>query len=182
MNCEQLTDISAKTTDEKYIKFISDVGWKYQTKEELDAGYARLVKTQRGDPLTWEEFLAELQIEGDPATAKQLYHTLRQYVECGALSAYDLYHYAKYRWCIKCPKAVTAYQIGKKRWAVNSCSEVITEERAKLMVNADFGFEASRIKLLGVPYYDATDWNYITFHCGAYDWVMWNGNLHQIYQ
>ena len=36
--------------------------------------------------------------------------------------------------------------------------------------------------LLGSPYYDATDWNFIPFHCGAYDWLMQNGELYQIYQ
>lgn len=33
-----------------------------------------------------------------------------------------------------------------------------------------------------IPYYDATDWNFICFRCGPYDWLMQDGELHQIYQ
>lgn len=182
MELEQLNEISSRTADQKYIKFISDEGWKYDTEADALAGYARMVKAEQGDPLTWEEFWAELRIKDDASTAQKLYQTLRQHMENGALSAYQLYGYARFRWCIRHPEAVVACQIGPKRWAVNSCSETISEDQAIQQLNSWYGFEANRIKLLGTPYYDATDWNFIRFRCGPYDWVMQDGDLHQIYQ
>ena len=182
MELEELAEISSRTTDQKYIKFISDEGWKYETEEELAAGYARMVKAEQGSPLTWEEFWAELRMDGDSTAAQKLYQTLRRYMESGALSACQLYGYARHKWCIRHPEAVIAYQTGPKSWVVNTCSEEIPEDRALLLVNSEFGFEASRIKLLGTPYYDAADWNFICFRCGPYDWLMQDGDLHQIYQ
>lgn len=182
MNQEQLSEISSRTADQKYIKFISDKGWKYETEEELAAGYARMVKAEQGEQLTWEEFWAELQMDDDPTAAQKLYRTLRRHMENGALSAYQLYGYARHRWCVRCPEAVMAYQTGPKRWAVNTCGETISEDRARLLLNSEWGFEASRIKLLDTPYYDATDWNYIHFRCGPCDWIMQDGELYQIYQ
>ena len=182
MNQEQLAEICSRTADQKYIKFISDEGWKYQTEEELAAGYARMVKAELGSPLTWEEFWAERRMKGDPPATQELYRTLRRHMENGVLSAYQLFGYARYGWCVKCPEAVIAYQIGPKRWAVNNCGETISEDRARLLLNSEWGFEASRIKLLGTPYYDATDWNFICFRCGRYDWLMQDGDLHKIYQ
>lgn len=182
MELEQLARIRSRTVDQKYIKFISDEGWKYDTEEELDAGYARMVKAEQGSPLTWEEFWAELRLNDNDPAAKKLYQTLCRHVESGALSAYQLYGYARHKWCVRHPEAVIAYQIGPKSWAVNTCSETISEDRARLLLNSEWGFEASRIKLLGVPYYDATDWNFICFRCGRCDWLMQDGELYQIYQ
>ncbi len=182
MDQEQLNEISSRTSDQKYIKFISDEGWKYGTEEELTAGYARLVKAEQKIPLTWEEFWAELRMDGDPSAAQKLYQVLRQHMESGALTAYDLYQYARFRWCVRCPEAVIAYQTGPKRWAVNNCGEAISEEEAIQRLNSEWGFETRQIKLLSTPYYDATDWNFIPFHCGPYDWLMQDGELHQIYQ
>lgn len=170
------------TSNQKYIKFISNEGWKYQTEEQMLAGYARMTKAEQGTPLTLGEFCAELRAEGDAETAQQLYSVLRGHVKNGALSAYGLYQYARFQWCISCPEAVIAYRTGPKRWEVNSCDKSISEERAVLLVNPEWGFEASRIKLLGTPYYKATDWNFICFRCGPYDWLMQDGDLYQIYQ
>lgn len=182
MNHEQLNAISGRTTDQKYIKFISDEGWKYHTEEQLTAGYARRVKAEQGTPLSLEEFMAERGATGDNVLVKQLYHKLLPLVEKQALTALELYQFAKFGWCRNHPEAVTAYQTGPKSWAVNTCDEEIPEDRALLLINSEYGFEASRIKLLGTPYYDATDWNFICFHCGACDWIMRNGELCQIYQ
>ena len=161
MEHEQIMMIYQKTSDKKYAKFLSDEGWKYDTEAAALAGYARMVKAEQGKPLTWEEFWAELRMEGDTSAAQKLYRTLCEHMENGALSAYQLYEYAHHRWCI---------------------SETISEDRARLLLNSEWGFEASRIKLLGIPYYDATDWNFICFRCGPYDWIMQDGELHQIYQ
>ena len=182
MEQEQIVTMCQKTSDKKYAKYLSDEGWKYNTEADALAGYGRMVKSEQGEPLTWEEFWTELRMEGDTSAAQELYRVLRRHLENGALTAYDLYGYARHRWCIRCPEAVVAYQIGPKRWAVNTCGETISEERAIQRLNSEYGFEASRIKLLGTPYYDATDWNFICFHCGPYDWLMQDGELRQIYQ
>ena len=71
---------------------------------------------------------------------------------------------------------------GKPSWAVNTCDTEYQEECAKLLINSEWGFEASRIQLQGTPYYDATDWNFIRFRCGPLDWLMKDGELYQIYQ
>ena len=111
MELEELAEIRSRTADQKYIKFISDEGWKYETEEELAAGYARMVKAEQGSPLIWEEFWAELRMDdNDPAAAQKLYQTLRRHMENGALSAYDLYKYARFRWCVRHPEAVVAYR------------------------------------------------------------------------
>lgn len=182
MKYEEIMMRCQKISDKKYAKFLMDNGWKYETEEEALSGYERMSKSQNGALLTLEEFLTELRIEVDAASARQLYDILLGLTEKGALSPYDVYLYASFGWCAKCPEAVIAYQIGPKRWAVNNCPETISEERAKALIVSDFGFDASRIKLLGIPYYDATDSNFICFRCGVYDWVMKDGDLHQIYQ
>lgn len=182
MEYEQIVRLCEKTGNEKYIKFLTNEGWRYEDEQDALDGYARMVKAEQGGPLTWEEFFAELRIENETPAAQALYHTLLGLVEKGALSTYALYQYARFQWCVKRPEAVIACQTGPKCWAVNSCAEIIGEERAALLVNSNFGFEASRIKLLGESYYDATDWNFIRFQCGPYDWLMWNGGLHKIYQ
>ena len=182
MEQEQIMQLCEKTSNEKYIKYLRDVGWKFEDEQSALDGYARMVKAEQGTPLAWAEFFSELGIENETPAAQALYHTLLGLVEKGALSAYGLYLYAKFRWCVKHPEAVIACQIGPKRWAVNACPEIIGTERAVLLINSSFGFEASRIKLLDAPYYNATDWNFVHFRCGDYDWVMQNGELHQIYQ
>lgn len=182
MDNDQLEAIRNKTSDQKYLDYISDQGSKYQTEEEMLAGYARLAKSKQGIPLSLDEFLQELQADEHTDTAQQLYSVLLGYVKKDALSAYGLYQYARFWWCIKHPEAVIAYQTGPKRWEVNNCDDTISEERAIVLLNSEWGFEASRIKLLGTPYYEATDWNFICFRCGPYDWLMRDGELHQIYQ
>lgn len=182
MEQEEILKICQKTSDEQYAKFLVDEGWKYDTESEALAGYHRKVKSMTGTLLTFEEFLAELRDYDDIELLQNLYNTLHGYVEKGILFPPRVYQYAKFRWCLKKPEAVVAYQTGHDCWAVNNCAESISEDRAKLLINAEFGFEASRIKPLGIPYYDATDWNFICFRCGAYDWLMQDGELHRIYQ
>lgn len=182
MEQEEIMKLCQETGDEQYAKFLMDEGWKYDTENEALAGYQRKVKSVTGTLLTFEEFLEELRDYDNVELLRKLYHTLHGYVEQGILRPLCVYQYAKFRWCLKKPEAAIACQIGRDCWAVNNCAEAISEERAKLLINSEFGFEASRIKLLGIPYYDATDWNFICFHCGAYDWLMRDGELHRIYQ
>lgn len=145
------------------------------------AGYDRMKRSTNGTLLTFEEFWAELENTGDERTLRQLYDTLCKYVQMVILSPYGVYQYARFRWCLKHPEAAIACQTGPKQWKISTCDEVISEDRALLLINSEFGFEASRIRLLGTPYYDATDWNFIRFRCGPYDWLMQDGELYQIY-
>lgn len=98
------------------------------------------------------------------------------------MTVFDLYQYARFRWCRNHPEAVAAYRAGPHSWVVNTCDTEFQEECAKLLINSEWGFEASRIKILGTPYYESTDWNFICFRCGPYDWLMRNGELYQLYQ
>ena len=84
MELEELDESCNRTANQKYIKFISDEGWKYETEEELAAGYARMVKAEQGSPLTWKEFWAELRMDDDSNAAQQLYRSLRSLIEHGA--------------------------------------------------------------------------------------------------
>ncbi len=88
---------------------------------------------------------------------------------------------------MKNPEAIIAYQIDPywetpihRKWAVNNCSEEITEEAARVKVCEKFGFEASRVKIIGTPYYDATDWNFIRFDCAGWAWLMVDGAIRQV--
>lgn len=64
---------------------------------------------------------------------------------------------------------------------MNNCAEEITEEAARIAVCEEWGFEASRVRIIGTPYYDATDWQFIRFDCACMAWLWCNGNLHQVY-
>ena len=68
------------------------------------------------------------------------------------------------------------------KWAVNNCDAEIAEDTARIKVCEEWGFEASRIKIIGTPYYDATDWQFIRFDCAHMTWLWRNGNLHQVYE
>lgn len=182
MEQEELTKLCNQANDKGYIKFLMDEGWKCKDEADAQVRYGRLRKAMDGIPLTLEEFTAELEAGPADVLAEQLYNALVPLVAKGALKALDLYDYARFRWCRNHPEAVIAYQTGPKRWAVNNCGETISVEQAILRLNSEWGFEASRIRPLGTPYYDATDWNFIRFRCGPYDWLMQNGNLYQIYQ
>lgn len=181
MELDQIIEICKTTDDEAFHKFARDNGWKYENEDDLRTAYARKAKSTQGIPLTEEEFLAELNVE-EVDKGRQLYAKLYPLVEKGAIKALDLYQYARFRWCLHHPEAVIACEIGPKRWAVNNCGEDISADRAKLILNKEWGFEVSGIEILGTPYYDATDWNFIRFRCRSVEWVMCNDSLHQVYQ
>lgn len=84
-------------------------------------------------------------------------------------------------WCLDRPDAVEAYQTDRTRWSVNNCETEITTAEAVLEVNREWGFEAGRIVVQGVAYYESTDWNWIRFDCAGMSWLMCNGSLHQVW-
>lgn len=85
----------------------------------------------------------------------------------------------------------------------HSCKgdEILTEEAAKILVNTEFGFEASRIKILTEvktyssvggrlvekstytrkPLYASTDWNYVRFDVNGFKYEMIDGELYFYY-
>lgn len=182
MELEKLTSLCNNTKDKDYIKFLEDEGWRCKDEVEALTRYDRLRKSIKGVPLTLEEFSDELGTGPGNVNARQLYDALSSLLEKGALTAFGLYIYARVRWCRNHPEAVVAYQTGPHSWEVNTCDTEYQEECAKLLINSEWGFEASRIEILGTPYYESTDWNFICFRCGALDWLMKNGSLYMIYQ
>lgn len=172
------TDFS-KLSD--YEKFILDRGFEFKTEELLRAGYDRLWKCAHGILLTESEFVIEAGEYYEVETLKAVYAALVGMVEQKKLRVGEIYSYARFKWCLRNPEAIVAYERDRGEWEVNNCGAEITEEEAKIAVNSEWGFEISRIKIIGTPYYDATDWQFIRFDCGHMTWLWKNGDLYQVY-
>ena len=103
-------------------------------------------------------------------------------VDQKVLGPADVYRYARFGWFLSATDAIIAYRTGPRdRWTVNNCDVQITEDRARLEICEEWGFEASRVWIIGQTYYDATDWNFIRFDCANMTWLMCNGELYQVY-
>ena len=140
------------------------------------------LSANNGTLLSEEEFLAEAKATSSTLAA-ETYQALVKLVEQQILRPSDVYQYARYGWCLSSPDAVVAYRTGpQNQWVVNNCAIRITEDRARLEVCEEWGFEASRVRIIGQAYYDATDWNFIRFDCAGMTWLMCNGELYQVYQ
>ena len=162
-------------------KFVLDNGYKYKTREELQAGYDRRWKVSHGILVTLEDFLAEAEKKpSDPAA--DTYKVLVGLVEEKKLTPGEVLGYAHHHWCLNKPEAVVAYETDLGKWAVNNCETEITEEQARVEVCEEWGFEASRVRIIGTPYYDATDWQFIRFNCAHMTWLWESGNLYQVYE
>lgn len=165
-------------------KFILDRGYLYDTEAELKAGYDRSWKARHGILVTAEEFAAEVKsrVKWDKALdTSELYETLVRLVQEKKLNPGEVFGYAVYTWCLRNPEAVVAYEEAPGKWLVNNCGTEISEDRARVEVCEEWGFEASRVKIIGTPYYDATDWQFIRFDCAHMTWLWANGNLYQVY-
>jgi hypothetical protein len=175
----------SKITD--FEKFVLDRGWEFETEERLRAAYDRLWKCVHGILITEDEFIEEAGTgiktfsQWNEGTAREVYNRLAGLAKDGKLAAVEVYGYARHKWCLREPEAIIAYQEGQSKWLVNNCGTEVTEEAAKVAVNSEWGFEASRIQIIGTPYYDATDWQYIRFDCAHMTWLWKNGNLYQVY-
>ena len=157
-------------------KFIHDNGCKYKTEEELRSGYDRAWKAQHGVLLTEEEFLTEAGKDTDEA--KAAYNRLKALCDENKIKAAEVYRYAKLGWCLREPYAIVAYEGDKPfTYYVNNCDTGISDPDATLKINEEWGFEASRIRIVGKPYYDATDWQFIRFNCAGMAWLWVNGDL-----
>lgn len=174
---ETVRDFSAIS---KFDKFILDNGYKYETEKELQAGYDRFWKAQHDILISLEDFLAEAEKTlSDPAV--DTYEALVGLVEEKKLRAGEVFGYAHYRWCLNSPEAVVAYQTGRSEWTVNNCGVEIPRERAQIEVCEEWGFEASRVRMIGTPYYDATDYQFIRFNCARMAWLWHNGSLSPVW-
>lgn len=179
---------ASKLTD--FEKFVLDRGYMFATEADLKAGYDRKWKANHGIALTLEEFTAEAECRGRKLdTLQEVYRVISEHIKAGRLTAGALMDYAYYAWCLRKPEAIIAYQIGTgkdtpvhQKWAVNNCSQEITEAEARVAVCEEFGFEVSRVRIIGTPYYDATDWNFIRFDCAGRCWLMKNASLYPVYE
>ena len=168
----------------EFEKFVLDRGYLYDTEEELKAGYDRAWKSRHGIMVTAEEFAAEVKsrVKWDKKLdVSSLYEVLSRLVQENKLKPSEAFQYAVYTWCLRNPEAVVAYNEGSK-WLVNSCGTEISEERARVEVCEEWGFEASRVRIIGTPYYDATDWQFIRFDCAHMTWLWKDGNLYQVFE
>lgn len=166
----------------EYEKFILDRGYEYETEADLKASYDRLWKSKHGILITLDEFLTEAKRESgevEDGPTVEVYNLLAGLVGSGKLTAADVYQYARFKWCLNSPDAIVGYEYNQGKWAVNNCDTEIAEDTARIKVCEEWGFEASRIKIIGTPYYDATDWQFIRFDCACMTWLWCNGNLYQ---
>lgn len=185
--------IRAETTDfnnlSDFEKFVLDRGFYYDTEETLKAAYDRVWKSRHGILITEDEFVTETGKGGsntfsqwnEEATRKS-YRTLAALAVAGKITNSEVFSYAVYSWCIRKPEAIVAYQRERDKWEVNNCDTEITKETARIEVCEEWGFEASRVRIVGTPYYDATDWQFIRFDIANMTWLWKNGNLYQVYE
>lgn len=168
----------------EFDKFVLDEGHRFRTRKELDAGYERHWKAARDILVTSDEFITEAgQKPHDPSSDRLLkvYDVLEELVKSKKLRPGELFAYAHYHWCLNKPEAIIAYQTGRDKWAVNNCDTEITKEKAQLKVFEEWGFDPGRIVIVGTPYYDATDYQFIRFDCRGIHWLWKDGELLRIY-
>ena len=164
-----------------YERFINDDGWKYKTDEALKAAYDRLWKCSHDILITRDEFILEAG-ENFKDKAGSVYDVLADLVSQNKLSASAVYRYAHYKWCLNDASLIVAYRLEKNKWMSNSCSTEVSIDEAKERINKEWGFDVTRIDIIGKPYYEATDYHFIRFDCGHMRWL-WNGGyLYQVYE
>ena len=161
-------------------KFVLDNGYRYKTREELQAGYDRHWKAAHDILISMEEFFAEAEKEPSITTGST-YHALVELVEAKKLRPREVLSYAHYHWCLNKPEAIIAFRTGRDEWSVNNCDTEITEEAALVKICEEWGFETGRTHIIGIPYYDATDYQFIRFNCARMTWLWQNGSLLQVY-
>lgn len=182
----KLAEVIRATTDDfsklsDYEKYILDRGFEFKTEEELKAGYDRAWKCRHGILLTETEFIIEAGKFYEPVTLKKVYAALVGMVEQKKMQASDIYTYARFKWCLRNPEAIVAYQSERDKWEVNNCGTEVSESEAKEAINSEWGFEKGLVQIIGTPYYDATDYQFIRFDCGHMTWLWKNGDLYQVY-
>lgn len=179
---------SDKSSD--FERFVLGRGYLFESDEALKAGYDRYWKAEHNILITADEFIAEAELGVAPFSeelreaTKEAYEILAEFARKGILVGIDVYEYARNRWCLDRPEAIEVYQIDSDglHYVFNSCSERISQEEAIVRINNEWGFEASRIKILGVPYYSSTDWQFIRFDCCGMSWLWAEESLYKVYE
>lgn len=175
----------------EFERFVLDRGFLFETDEALKAGYDRYWKSGRNILITADEFITEAELgahqfsEEERETAKKAYEVLAEFVKKDILTCPDLYKYAKYNWCLEDPSVIEVCQVNEFDHLVNivnSCSERVSQEAAIIKINKNWGFEASRIKVIGTPYYESSDWQFIRFHCCGMSWLWAEENLYKVFE
>ena len=171
-----------KTQLNDFEKFIKERGFEFETEEKLKAGYDRQFKASHEIPLTLEEFIAEgiSRCNYNSEVLEEVYVKLINFYNTKKLKARYIYQFARFKWCLSDPEAIIAYETSQSVWNVNNCSTEITDTIAIMQINGEWGFEASRINIIGKPYYDASDWQYIRFDCASMGWLYTDGQLFQV--
>jgi hypothetical protein len=186
---ELLADaIRANTLDFSQIgdfeKFVLDNGHKYRTENELQAGYDRAWKSKHDILITEAEFMLEAGPRYDAEILKVVYDVLVNLAKQEKIKPGEVYRYAHYGLCLCNPEAIIAYETssnGRDEWCVNVCDMEATIEEAIVKVNRKWGFEASRINVIGIPYYSASDDQFIRFDCAGVSWLWANDDLYWVY-
>ena len=163
-----------------YDRFVLSEGYLYETEGELKAGYALCEKARRGELITREEFAARVRNKFGDKRVDDLYRKLTGLVKAGVLQPSDVYAYASYGWCLNEAESVVYFQVGPDKFIVNNCDTRIEESNAIVKVCREWGFEASRVKIIGTPYYEATDWQFIRFDCAGMAWLWTNEQLYMV--
>ena len=161
-------------------KFILDRGHEYDTQDALEAAYDRKYHADHGVLLTLDEFIAESGKNYDAETLKIVYAKLKGFYELNRLTPRELYNFARFKWCLRHPEAIISRQTEQQHWFVNNCDTEISIPEAQMRINDMFGFEASGIEIIGTPYYDATDYQFITFRTREIEWLYHNDDLFRV--
>ena len=166
-------------------KFTLDNGHKYRTEDELQAGYNRAWKSKHDILLTEAEFMLEAGPRYDAEILKVAYDVLVKLVKQEKIKPGEVYRFARYEWCLFNPEAIITYETfscGRDEWVVNICDTEISKEEAVVKINREWGFEASRINIIGIPYYCASDDLFIRFDCADVSWLWASSGLHRVYE
>lgn len=161
-------------------RFVLDRGHEYKTLDALESAYERKYHSDHGVLLTLDEFTAEAGKNYDTETLKVVYEKLKELYELHCLTSRELYNFARYKWCLRNPEAIICRHVEWHRCYVNNCDTVIPIPEARLRINDMFGFEASGIEIIGTPYYDATDHQFITFRTREIEWLYHNDDLFRV--
>lgn len=166
-----------------FARFRHEYRWKYEFTDDLHAAYTRYLKCNQNILLSLNEFLIEAQCYNeDIETLTKVYEAISHLIEQGKLPPSEAYQYAHYRWCLHKPEAIVAYEVetlGGWKWIVNNCDTEISIEAAVQKVFEEWGFVEKTINIIGTPYYESTDWQYIRFNAGHMSWLWKNSSLYQ---
>lgn len=171
---------SLKGAPSDFESFVLNRGHEYHTQKALEAAYDRRSKADHFLLLTAYEFIAEAGEKYDPKTLKIVYSKLKSLCESYKLTTKEVYNFARFKWCLQHPEAIIACRVDKKRWFVNNCDTEISIPEAQIRINDLFGFEASGIEIVGTPYYEATDYQFIRFKVREMDWLYCNDDLFRV--